>query len=219
MIAAFLSLLDILSLPSGGDKAWLFGLSFQRSIIAFFPFLCCCIFTALVLLIVFVPDRYRQIISRFQPSSRIAMLTGYFCFWAALFLGGILLLLSAGNCTKVTSLTPQLGIQFPTLCAYFDRLWAVFMFITVCMSCWTIYILFNLKLPLFRNINEFIGIGAGVLCILATIFQWTVFFFQLHVFETNTWLVLAYYSKTRFLSSRNIIYPDLAVFYIDPLFH
>lgn len=183
MIAAFLSLLEILSLPSEGDKAWLFGLSFQRSIIAFFPFLCCCIFTVLVLMIVFVPDCYQRIIARFQPSSRIAMLTGYFCFWVALFLGGMLLYYRLAIAPNVTSLTPQLGIQFPTLCAYFDRLWAVLMFITFCMSCWTIYILFNLKLPLFRNINDFIGIGAGVLCILATIFQWTVFFFQLHVFE------------------------------------
>jgi hypothetical protein len=183
IIAALLSLLEILSLPSSGDKVWLFGLSVQRLVIALLPFFSLLFFIALVVMMLFASNVYQRIITHLQPSSQIAIFTGYFCFWAALFLGGTLIYYRMTIAPNVISLTPQLGIQFPTLCAYLDRLWAILMFITFCMASWTIYIFFILKLPLFRNISELIGIGSGVLCISATIFQWVVFFFKLHIFE------------------------------------
>ena len=57
------------------------------------------------------------------------------------------------------------------------------MFMAACMAVWAIYVLRILKIPFYQNIERFVGCAAAVLCSFATLFQWGVFIFHLHVFE------------------------------------
>ena len=184
LVAAFLPLLDIFTRPSSPEKAWLLGLSAARLAIAILQsifFLFCII---MVVLLRVAPNRYQQITARAkQLSSNQAALSAGLCFWAAVFLGGLLLYYRFAIAPNVINLAPRLGLLLPALCAYLDRLWAVLMFAAFCMACWTIYVVWVLKQPLFSNASLLAGSGAAVLSIFATIFQWGVFILQLHVFE------------------------------------
>ena len=183
-LIAFLTLLEIFSLPSSTDKVWLFGLSVQRFMIALFPLTSILFCVVMITMVLFIPDRYEQLRTRFrQVVLPGAALSGIISFWASLFLSGVLIYYRLVIAPNVVTLTPKLGALFPNLCAYMDRLWALLMFFAFCMACWTIYVWFGLKQPLFQNLCKLIGWGVGVLSIFGTLFQWIVFIFHLHVFE------------------------------------
>ncbi|MBI9047059.1 MAG: hypothetical protein JEZ06_21415 [Anaerolineaceae bacterium] len=89
--AASLTLFEIFSLPSNGNKAWLLGLSPQRLVIALIPTICILLAVAILVLLLFFPDRYQNLMNRYlKPSPRAAMVSGCLCFWIVLFLGSIL---------------------------------------------------------------------------------------------------------------------------------
>lgn len=109
--------------------------------------------------------------------------SGIVSFWSSIFLGTFLSYYRLSVAPKVASLSPTLGVLFPTLAAYMERLWPLFMLLVFCMGYWTVCLLMFQKIPLFRNPGLVIGIGAGVFSLLASIFQWVVFVFRLHIFE------------------------------------
>lgn len=109
--------------------------------------------------------------------------SGIFCFWSSIFLGTFLNYYRLSVAPKAASLSPTLGVLFPTLAAYIERLWPLFMLLVFYMGYWAVCLLIFQKLPIFRNSGLVIGIGAGVFSLLALIFQWIVFIFRLHIFE------------------------------------
>ncbi|HMD90503.1 MAG TPA: hypothetical protein VKF38_15185, partial [Anaerolineaceae bacterium] len=119
IFVAILTFLGIFMLPSSAEKAWMFGLSTQRAVLAFFPFTCIVFCIIIVALSVFAPDRYRRMMAYFRQNTlKSAMLTGGLCFWAALFLIVFLLYYQLFIAPNTTELTVKLGIQFTSFCAY-----------------------------------------------------------------------------------------------------
>ena len=182
--AAFVTLASIFTFPSSAGKTWLFGLSAQRLVLAFFPLLGILFAATMILLGRAAPERYERVTTIFkQVFSGSALLTGGVSFWAALFLAGALIFYRLDIVPKAVCQSQGLGALFPTLCAYLDRLWPVLMFLVFCLGGWTWVAAWVLKAPLFQNAGLLIGSGAGVLALFASLFQWVVYLLRLRVFE------------------------------------
>jgi hypothetical protein len=182
--AASWSIRETFSLPSTLDKTWLGGLSPQRFLIAFLPgiSILCSLFMIILLLV--LPNRYLNITSHFkQLPPHQALISGIISFWCALLAGSSLVYYRLVIAPDMFGLTKILGIAFPNLCAYIDRLWALVAFIVFCLFCWTIYVVLVLKQSFLKNIFWLAACGAGVLSLFAALFQWVVLYFRLHIFE------------------------------------
>jgi hypothetical protein len=182
--AASWSIRETFSLPSTLDKTWFGGLSPQRLLIAFLPGISILGSLLMIVLLLAFPNQYLKITSHLkQLPPHQALISGMITIWCALLLGGSLVYYRLFIVPDISSLTKILGIAFPNLCAYIDRLWALIAFIVFCLFCWTIYVVLVLKQPLLKNSSWLAACGAGVLSLFATLFQWVVLYFRLHIFE------------------------------------
>lgn len=181
---ALLVLVAIFAAPSSASKAWVWGLSPQRLALALFPFAGILVGLGLFILAHWAPRRYARLTAPLERLSvRGAVLSGGLSFWAALFLAGGVWVYRLGIAPRAAALAEPLGVWFPTLCNYLERLWPVALLAALGLAGWALYVLWGLRLPFYRDTRMLVGSGAAVFCLLATLFQWGVFLFRLHVFE------------------------------------
>ena len=183
-MAGLLAMRSIFAIPSEQHTAGLFGLSAQRLALTLLPFLGTLLGLAMLIMGLFLPDRYKRVMDFIgHKAASSGPLTAGISFWVSLFTIASILIIKLAVLPQTETLTETLGPLFPNLCMYLQRLLPLMAFLAVAMLCWVVYIAFVLKIPFYKKPLLFWGLAAGVLSLFATVFQWLVFIFRLHVFE------------------------------------
>jgi len=184
LLISLLTIVNIISNPSGNNKVCLFELSAQRLLITTVPLFAILLGTTMTIFAIYLPNKYMQIINFIQKiSTPTANITGTICFWASIISTFMLLYYKYKIVPNLSYLEINFGGYFFQLNLYLERLFPLFVFLTTCMALWSFYVLFFLKISFYKKVNLFVGLGAGVFCIISTVIQWIVFIFELHVFE------------------------------------
>jgi len=182
--ASVVTLAAIFRSPSSMDKAWLMGLSLQRMALAAFPLICLLLCLVMLGFLRFAPLQYKRITDWLHQRTKMYLpLSISVAGWLAVFLFAAWAYFRLVAAPNSAVLTPVFGNRLPALFAYLERAWPVFLFAGSCMVIWIFYAVKILRVPFFQGIPKLLLVGVGVLCGVATLFQWMVFVFQLRVFE------------------------------------
>ena len=182
--AASISLFIIFSYSTSTQGIWVFRFSFQRIIIALLPIFSVLLGFTMLVLFHYHPNQYEKLLSNVNNIAPDKLQSiGSISFWISIFMGGFLLYYQLGILPNEENFLPIAGNKFSLFCEYINHLWGSLILFEV----WMILIfgyLFSLgKFQFKKQASGLFTWGVVVFTVFTTIFQWTVFIFELHVFE------------------------------------